>query len=306
MPGDVLPNWEYQKRSTRAWNPPSGAHYDLYASPTVAFHDMFLSVQTKTTNPALPWLSGDDYQAWFMSWRYNMATVLLPWPQGVVHKTFWSSRMGAYMAWTVPPAYLMPIRLGANDATTTPPPTTNTAGTAIVGGPYYFAGQTPLWVDWLTAGGTVGLDLRAVLRSHANPFPYLASNDAWVGLGAEMDLKYSLGNYNMPVTGGYPLGNTGARAIIACHVSQTQIPGRTPGVPVLPGAPTGPALYIVEVTHYQADPGNTMPLLYEMVNVNDPGMWAATTPALLLDEIVATEITPVVDWTFVTPPPPGP
>ena len=299
--------WTYQKRRHTAWNPPSASHPLINSSPGSPGFPFAFGLDTAITIEATetwdeflsPQPGIDDWVSYFVNWRPSIMFGLFPSAQGT---TYWD--------WASPRAGQNLLPLGAGDATTAPPPTSWDASTgALMGFPYYSAsGQTPLWADWFGAGSLLypGMDLRPVLRSHSNPFPILgpADNNAWVGIGGQQMLKYSLGEnllassqttatwptgkqvFPQAVLEGfpYPLGAPGEMSIIAAHIDQVGA-----GAGTSPAIGGGPGQFRINFLHIQANPAASAGPGYEATYVNNPlgTDWQVLLP---VGEIVSTEI----------------
>jgi hypothetical protein len=122
------------------------------------------------------------------------------------------------------------------------------------------------------------------------------NNDAWVGIGGQQMIKYSLGRNQLPSSAPganwpasqpgiitYPLGAPGRRSIIAAHIDQI---GTTAGFSPRFG---GPGQFRINFIHIQADPAASVGPGYEATYVNNPNGtdWQTVLP---MGEIVSTEI----------------
>jgi hypothetical protein len=287
--------WLYQKRRHTAWNPPSGLHQAInpgFGQPgypfTLGLDTVGVIQSTQAWALANPQPVADDWVSTFVNWRWSVFFgTFVPSLQGAVYNDWASARIGVGLGI----APLIPV--GALDATTSPPPTQPNPAMGFpafgpaLGYPYYAAsGQTPLWADW-TGGGSLLLNpivTRSVLRSHTNPFP-LQGNDAWVGIGAQQMLKYSLGVNQLPNSAGRTVGFVDEPSIIMAHVDQVGA-----GAGLSPAFGMGPGQFRVNFVHIQADPAAGAGPGFEATYVNNPGPPADGLVPLPVGEVVTTEI----------------
>ena len=294
--------WRYQKRRHTAWNPPAMFQQLIYPAPTDPNFPYVFGLDTAITIEATqewniltaPQPRIDDWVSYFINWRYAPVFGALPYVQGA---TYWD--------WASPRAGQNQFGLALVDSTTSPPPTQVDAAIGpVVGYPYYSAnGQTPLWVDATGASSVnpayLGFEYRPVLRSHSNQFPIMGpgDNNAWVGIGGQQVIKYSLGVNALASSGPaatwppsipgvitYPLGAAGRRSIIAAHIDQV---GTAAGFSPANGG--GPGQFRINFLHIQADPAASAGPGYEATYVNNPnGLdWQTVLP---VGEVVSTEI----------------
>ncbi|HMS16963.1 MAG TPA: hypothetical protein PKA37_09000, partial [Planctomycetota bacterium] len=239
--------WNYQKRMHSVFQPAFIDHAVAGSSPYTQSNDICVTIQA--TEPLgvpvpQPWPREDDPVTYFVNWRWDPVVQISPWPQGVNYLDWHSALANNTLNNRLFPWFGRDPSVPSHFATTCPPPNSLPNNMINFGGAHYFPGQTPLWVDWSNFGGTAGgsafninLEHRSVLRSHANLFP-LTGNDAWVGLGADMRLKFSLAANGQQHTN-LLLGAPQQRSVILAHVQQTESGASSAGLPPTAGGPAG-------------------------------------------------------------------